>query len=55
MVGLNGKAQKPANTMRKGHCIVQLRSKGCWEPPADSRQYSGGVQLSEALRFFHFT
>ena len=44
MVGLNEKAQKKANALRKGQCIIQLGSRGCCEIPADSRQNSGGVR-----------
>ena len=49
MVGLNGKAQKAASATRKGHCIIQSRSKGCWKLPADSKQNSSGVQGGKAL------
>ena len=49
MVGLNEKAQKAASGMRKGHCIIQSRSKGCWKPPADSKQNSGGIQGGKAF------
>ena len=44
MVGFNENAQKAANAMRKGHCIIQLGSSGCCNAPADSRQKSDGVQ-----------
>ena len=57
MVGSNEKAQKAANAMRKGHCIIRLRFRECCKPPADSRQNSGGVQGAkplEAPRSPHF-
>ena len=44
MVESNEKAQKAANAIRKSHYIIQLGSRRCCEPPADSRQTSGGVQ-----------
>ena len=44
MVGSDAKAQKAASAMRKGNCIIQLGSRGCSKPPADSRQNSGGVK-----------
>ena len=50
MVGSNEKEQKVANAVRKGRCIIQLGSRGCCKPPADSRQNSGGVQGGKALK-----
>ena len=59
MVGSYEKAQKADNSMRKGHCIIQLGYNGCCNPPTDLRQNSGVVGSREAMpsevpRSLHF-
>ena len=50
MVGLNEKAQKAANVMRKGDYIILLGSRGACKPPADSSPNSGGIQGEKPLK-----